>query len=212
MNDSLINIIDSLKLLTINPVKDTVYIVGLNSSKSFIDILPILIAAVALILSSVATFISKRALESNIKHQKLSVIPIITSYEDFTLRPNCEGVGLLLKNCGLGPALIKEFKLNWGKIEIKGQKDYPKIPLQDLFGAFEGGYFSKNSAFDKNSEKWIMRIPLNNLYLPNGAIDMDKVEKIEYEIKNNLRLEILYRSIYNEEEYEYIFKYPFIKT
>ena len=109
-------------------------------------------------------------------------------------------------------SLDKRVQAQLGKIENKGQKDYPKIPLQTLFGVFEGGYFSKNSAFDENSEKWIIRIPLNNLHLPNGAIGMDKVEKIEYKIKSNLRLEILYRSIYDEEEYEYIFNYPFVIT
>jgi len=76
-----------------------------------------------------------------------------------------------------------------------------------LYGAFEGGYFSKNSVFDKNEEKWILRIPLNNLYLPNGAIDMDRVNNIRAELINNFKLKILYRSFYDEEEYEYILKY-----
>lgn len=207
MNDSLINIIDSLKLLASNQVKDTVYVIGINSSKDFIDILPIIIVAIAVIVSSIATYISKKSLGSNIKHQKLSVVPALNYYEDFTLRPSCEGVSLLIKNSGLGPALIKEFKASWGKIEINSQDDFSKILKDKLYRAFEGGYFSKNSVFDKNEEKWILRIPLNNLYFPNGAIDMDKVDNIRTELKNNFRLEILYRSFYDEEEYEYILKY-----
>ena len=207
MNDSLINIIDSLKLLASNQVKDTVYVIGMNSNKDLIDILPIIIVAIAVIVSSIATYISKKSLDANIKHQKLSVVPALNYYEDFTLRPTCEGVGLLIKNAGLGPALIKEFKASWGKIEINSQDDFSKIPKDKLYGAFEGGYFSKNSVFDKNEEKWILRIPLNNLYLPNGAIDMDRVNNIRAELKNNFKLKILYRSFYDEEEYEYILKY-----
>lgn len=207
MNDSLINIIDSLKLLASNQIKDTVYVIGINSNKDFIDILPIIIVAIAVIVSSIATYISKKSLDANIKHQKLSVVPALNYYEDFTLRPSCEGVGLLIKNAGLGPALIKEFKASWGKIEINSQDDFSKIPKDKLYGAFEGGYFSKNSVFDKNEEKWILRIPLNNLYLPNGAIDMDRVNNIRTELNNNFTLEILYRSFYDEEEYEYILKY-----
>jgi len=207
MNDSLINIIDSLKLLASNQVKDTVYVIGMNSNKDLIDILPIIIVAIAVIVSSIATYISKKSLDANIKHQKLSVVPALNYYEDFTLRPTCEGVGLLIKNAGLGPALIKEFKASWGKIEINSQDDFSKIPKDKLYGAFEGGYFSKNSVFDKNEEKWILRIPLNNLYLPNGAIDMDRVNNIRAELKNNFKLKILYRSFYDEEEYEYTLEY-----
>ena len=207
MNDSLINLIDSLKLLTSDQVKDTIYVIGINSSKDFMDILPILIAALALVLSSIAIYLSKKTLDSNIKHQKLSVVPALTTYEDFTLRPNCEGIGLLIKNSGFGPALIKEFKAGWGKNEINSQDDFSKIPLDKLYGAFEGGYLSKNSVLDKSKEKWILRIPLNNLYLPDGSIDMDKVDNVQTELKNNFRLEIIYRSFYDEEEYEYILKY-----
>lgn len=208
MNDSLINIIDSLKLLASNQVRDTVYVIGVNSSKDFIDILPIIIVAIALIISSIATYISKKSSDSNIKHQKLSVVPALNYSEDFTLRPSCEGVGLLIKNSGLGPALIKEFKVSWGKIEINSQDDFSKIPKDKLYGVFAAVYMSKNSVLDKHEEIWILRIPLNNLYLSGGAIDTDKVDKIRTELKNNFTLKILYRSFYDEEEYEYILEYP----
>ena len=172
------------------------------------DILPIIIAAMALMLSSIATFISKKTLDSNIIHQKLSVIPALTYYEDFTLRPNCEGIGLVLINSGLGPALIKQFKVQWGTVEINNQEDYSKIPKELFYGAFEGSFYTEGSVIDKNKEKWIFRMPLNYLSLSNRTIDMDKVDKIRTELKNNFRLEIVYRSFYDEEAYEYIFKYP----
>jgi hypothetical protein len=208
MNDSLTNIIDSLKILSSNQIKDTVYIVVNNSSKNIVDILPIIIAALALILSSVAVYISKKALDTNIVHQKLSVIPALTYFEDFTLRPNCEGIGLVIINSGLGPALVKHFKILWGTTQINNQEEYSKIPKDLFYGAFEGSFYTKGSVIDKSKEKWLFRIPLNYLYLSNGAIDMDKVDKVRIALKNNLKVEIVYRSFYDEEEYEYIFKYP----
>ena len=153
-------------------------------------------------------YISKKSLDSNIKHQRLSVVPALNYYDDFTLRPDSEGVGIKIKNSGLGPALFKEVKISWGEIKINSPDDYEKIPKDNLYGAFEGGFYTKNYVFAKNKEVWIFRIPLNNITLADGAIDIDKVDKIKKELKDNFRLEILYRSLYDLKEFEYLFKYP----
>ncbi|MEW6196675.1 MAG: hypothetical protein AB1521_16125 [Bacteroidota bacterium] len=205
MNDSLIKIIDSLKYISETKNKDTLYVMSINSNKDFIDIFPIIIASIALVLSFIATYISKKNLDENKLHQRLSVIPALNYFVDFTLRPNCEGVGLLIKNVGLGPALIKEFILSWGDINIFSQDDFSKIPPQVFYGAFEGSYFTPNSIIDKSEVKWILRIPLNYLLLPDGAVDMEKVKNIEQKIKKNLRLKIIYRSFYDEKKFEFEF-------
>ena len=82
MNDSLINIIDSLKLVAANHNNDTLYVMSINSTKELIDILPIIIAAIALLLSFIAIYISSKSREDNRIHQRLSVIPALNYYED----------------------------------------------------------------------------------------------------------------------------------
>ena len=215
MNDSLITIIDSIKNVQSNQIKDTLHVLSINANKDFMDILPIIIACLALILSSVAAYISKKSLDANIRHNKLSVIPALNYYEDFSLRPNSVGVGLLVKNVGIGPALIKSFKLEWGDIQINSQEDFSKIPKHNLFGIFEGGFISNKGIINNSEKKWILRIPLNNLMnqeLSDNAIDTDKVDIIRKELQNNVRLEIIYRSFYDEEEYEFSLHYPSINT
>lgn len=204
---SLINIIDSLKVVAANQKQDTLYVLSISSNKDFIDILPIIIAAIALIISFFAAYISKRTLDQYKLHQRLSVVPALNYYEDFALRPNSEGVGFLIKNVGIGPALIKDFVLSWGDIKIYSQDDFSKIPKDIFYGAFEGGFYSSKSIIDKSESKWIIRVPLNYLLLPNGAVDMDKVNHIREKLKNKLSLKIIYRSFYDEEEYEFVLRY-----
>lgn len=207
MRDSLINVIDSLKVVATNQGKDTLYVLSISSTKDFIDILPLIIAALALLISCFAAYISKKTLDQNKLHQRLSVVPALNYFEDFALRPNCEGIGFLIKNVGIGPALIKDFILSWGDIKIYSQDDFSKIPNDIFFGAFEGGFYSPKSIIDKSEAKWIIRVPLNYLLLQNGAVDMDKVNRIREELKNKLSLKIIYRSFYDEEEYEFVLRY-----
>ncbi|MCW8806197.1 MAG: hypothetical protein OQK56_07040 [Ignavibacteriaceae bacterium] len=212
MNDSLLNFIDSLKTVVANQSKDTLYVVSINTTKDFIDILPIIIAAVALILSFIATYISVKSKEDNRIHQRLSVVPAINYYEDYSLSKGCDGVGLQIKNVGIGPALIKNFTLSWGDIKINSDIDFAKIPREKIYGALEGGYLTQSSVLDKKDKMWIIKIPLNYLLLPNGAVDMEKVKNVRKVIRENVKFQIVYRSFYDEEEYELVLNYPLIKT
>jgi len=208
MNDSLINIIDSLKLVAANHNNDTLYVMSINSTKELIDILPIIIAAIALLLSFIAIYISSKSREDNRIHQRLSVIPALNYYEDYSLSNDCDGVGLGIINVGIGPALIKKFKLSWGNIEINSDDDFAKIPKEKIYGALEGGFLTPNSVLDKKDELWIVKIPLNYLRTPNGAVDMNKIKNVQKEIRSNIKIEIVYRSFYDEEDYEFTLKYP----
>ena len=112
MADSLKIISDSISVISHHGLKDTLYIININSESEILKLLPIIIASIALIFTAYSIIISKLALTANIKHQKLSVRPLLTTNEEFSFR-NSEGIGIILKSCGLGPAIIKDFKMQW---------------------------------------------------------------------------------------------------
>lgn len=83
--------VDILKILSDNFVKysqhysrDTLYFAIVNSESEFVKILPVIIACIALLFSAYSIFISRRALMANIKHQKLSIQPLLAILEDFS--------------------------------------------------------------------------------------------------------------------------------
>jgi hypothetical protein len=156
--------IDSLAYISVSTqhlLKDTIYVINLNSESEFLKILPIMIAGIALLFTTYSIVISRRTLMSNIQHQKLSVQPLLNSFEDFTFRDN-EGIGIKLINCGLGPAIIQNFNLLWDGNEIN-EKNYNKIYDALLIHNIELGKYFKDGIIEKDAIKWIFRVPLTEL-------------------------------------------------
>lgn len=208
MVDSLKNISDSISVLTQHTVKDTIYVINLNNESEFVKILPILIATVALLFTAYSIFISRRALVANVQHQKLSIQPLLTTNEDFTFRDK-EGIGIKLISCGLGPAIIENFKLFWDGKEINEtniNSIYDVIHIHNI----ELGNFLKSGIIEKDAIKWILRIPSTELPLNrNNIIRANEILEI---VKKNLSYTIVYTSIYREQSFEYTLKYPFVNT
>lgn len=208
MVDSLKNISDSISVLTQHTLKDTIYVVNLNSESEFLKLLPIIITSIALVFTFYSILISRRALMANVLHQKLSIQPLLTTHEDFTFR-DVEGMGIKLISCGLGPAIIQDFKLLWNGNEINDSIRNTIYDFLDIHSV-ELGNFIKDSIIEKNGIKWIFRIPLTELPLNDEKII--KANDILEIIKKNLSYTIIYTSIYREQSFEYTLKYPFVKT
>jgi len=208
MVDSLKNISDSISVLTQYTVKDTIYVINLNSASEFFTILPILIAGIALLFTVFAILISWRALMANIQHQKLSIQPLLTTNEDFTFRDK-EGIGIKIISCGLGPAIIQNFKLLWNGNEINDSNINIIYDLLDIHKV-ELGSITKDGIFEKDALKWILRIPYTELPLNKDKII--KANEILEIVKKNLSYTIVYTSIYREQNFAYTLKYPFINT
>ena len=208
MIHSLKHISDSVSFVTQHSIKDTVYVININSESVFLNMLPIIIAAIALIFTAYSIFISRRALVANIQHQKLSIQPLLTTFEDFTFR-DPDGVGIKLISCGLGPAIIESFQLFWNGNRIDESSInsiYDSIHMHNI----ELGNFLKSGIIEKDTVKWILRIPSSEL--PKNRNNIIRAKEILEIIKKNLSYTIVFTSIYREQNLEYTLKYPFSST
>jgi hypothetical protein len=209
MISSFNNISNNLSCFSQNVMRDTVYVINLNQESEFIKLIPIILAFVAILFTAYSIFISKRALTANIKHQKLSVRPLLTSLEEFSLR-NSEGIGIIMKSCGLGPAIVKDFKMYWDNTEINFENAV--IVTEALKLKRIGiGNLTKDGIIEKDLEKWIICIPKDQLQylentIPNNAGKMLKI------IREKFSYTIIYTSIYGDEDSEITLKYPFHKV
>jgi hypothetical protein len=208
MIDSLKVIADSVSKLTQHTAKDTIYVINVNNESEFLKILPILITGLALIFTAYSIIISRRSLITNNQHQKLSVQPLLTIYEEFTLRDR-DGIGVQLKSCGLGPAIIQKYELLWNGNPINdtlinticGSLNIGKIEVDEVFG---------ERLIEKDNIKWILRIPLTEL--PQDDNNFIRSNEILEIVKRSLSIDIVYISIYRKKNSELSLRYPIVNT
>jgi len=139
------------------------------------------------------------------KHQILSVKPFLRIRQEFTLR-NDDGCGILLKNSGLGPAIIKKFRVIWGDYEIKNMNDYVKIPQTEFIHGFAGDYFNTDAIIEKESMKWIFQIPIIQFKSSDDVANKRYLEGVKSEIAKNLSIEIEYTSLYEDKKFHLNYK------
>jgi hypothetical protein len=204
MCHSLKIVIDSLNNLSMNASKDNLFIINpMDETEIFSPIN--IIAFSAFLVSVISIVISIMVFKSSQKFQILSVIPILTSFEDFSFRSK-EGIGIKLISCGLGPAIIDEFKLLWNNVELNKKT---RMTIINSLGIPDIEFYnvSKGSVIEKDSTKWMMRIP--SVVFPMTEENVIRSTKIREIIKKNLTYEIVFKSINTADCEKYGCKYPF---
>ncbi len=98
--------------------RDTIPVEIINNPKSFVECLAepsVIIALSAIVVSIVSLYFSVRfsrlTLEQTIKHNKLSVNPLLRFFVKNESKSN--KIFIELHNCGFGPAIIKSFTLEY---------------------------------------------------------------------------------------------------
>ncbi|TMP39886.1 hypothetical protein CWB98_01055 [Pseudoalteromonas rubra] len=107
---------------------------------------------------------------------------------------NCK---FILENNGLGPAVIKEFKLVASGNEISGFKESAYDEALGALGLDVGHVFYHPSEHEYISAG--KQIDLYELIIEQGE-DLAKEVAI---IRENLKFKIVYTSIYNDKDFEY---------
>jgi hypothetical protein len=194
-------IADSLSTVTNHTAIDTIYVSSNNTTT-----VPLIITAIAVLISAVSVYISYRALTANLKHQKLSVRPLLTSLEEFSLS-NPDGIGIILKSSGLGPAIVKEFKMKWNDTEIN-KKNYHIITGALGIKKIAFYNYEKNAIIEKDASFWILRIPYESI-TDDEDYKSIVAEGILDKVSKEFSFSIIYTSIYYDEDDELITRYHY---
>jgi hypothetical protein len=152
----------------------------INNEEIYIALVSILVAACALGTTIWQGYIMR-------KHNKLSVKPLLTTFDLQDLKGNIEWVEYRLENCGVGPAIIKNFSLFYDEKEVSrnNRKTY-----EDFFKDKTKGFlFSSNGSCVPNSI-----IPAGgSIVLVSFKYDKEKHD-VSFAEKINIVVE--YQSIY----------------
>ncbi len=150
------------------------------------------ITAIATILIAVAAFfITLWQIKSMHKHNRLSVMPIL-SYEIFYDKTDL-GFGIYLCNKGIGPAIIKSMRIFIDNIEIKTQqkKIWPEA-VQTLNINYP--YVQMFTCGDDVSISAGERLPLLTI---NDNISKEIADEFKKAL-DRINIELLYESIYKQ--------------
>lgn len=175
------------------------------SKQQIIEIIQIVVPSFSFLIALGALLISIRSYRLVQKHQILTVKPLIRFREKFTLREK-DGCGIMIRNAGLGPALIKKFTVNWEQLILNGMTDFSLIPRSEFIREFEGAWFSQNSIIEKESNKWIFRIPLNQFISSDSIGNKLQIDGVLIELRKKIHIEVEYSSLYENEIFKV--KYP----
>lgn len=175
---------------------DTVKVMVLDNPKTFIEYLKepnTLIALFAFIVSVAGLYISvrynRKTLEQTIKHNKLSVEPILAV--PFTLSHDEKNLKLEIVNSGFGPALVTKFHLVYEKETLNGfynliaKLDKP-LDYKILYYKFPASHYSV--PISSNSKICIFEFRYT---------DMDQYNKLKSILKKT-KYDIEYETMYGE--------------
>lgn len=130
----------------------------------------------------------------NHKHNKLSVRPLLATMEQHHTKENIGYVAFELINCGVGPAIIKNFALLFGDEEVSRNNrttydDFLKSKLEGFMDVYTGQYVPGGA----------MQVGEKHVLL---AFKYD-TEKHDIDVIHQLNLLVDYQSIYQDEVFTY---------
>ncbi len=130
----------------------------------------------------------------NHKHNKLSVRPLLATMEHHHVTDNIGYVAFELINCGVGPAIIKNFVLLFGDQEVsrnnrKTYDDFLKNKCEGYMDVYTGQYVPGGAM--QAGEKHLL---LSFKY---------DTEKQDVEFAHQLNLLVDYQRIYEDETFTY---------
>ncbi len=192
---------DTLTNVAHRTAKDTIYVLSNNSTTT-----PIIIASIAVLVSAISVIIAVLALRANIKHYKVTVQPILKMWGHFSTDLN-PGIGIELRSSGLGPALIKEFKLSWNKIEIDNDKKFTIISNALNISDINYTKFYEGDILHKDERSWILFIR-KELLPTESTILKGKIKEIFNLIQDNINIKIVYSSLYDKDSGLITEEYP----
>jgi hypothetical protein len=131
------------------------------------------------------------------RHNKLSVQPYLTTWVHRDEGPSHFILVVDLLNNGVGPALIKTFKVFVDGHEIKGQEDEPmQKALKLLFPQY---IYQSNQSFMSDGYMMSPKESRNLVTIKFTGSNLPKTEEIEH-AKNRVNISIRYESIYRESQ------------
>lgn len=128
------------------------------------------------------------------QHNRLSVRPMLTTMERYEIKNNLGYVSFELSNCGIGPAIIKNFVLLNGDEEVsrnnrKTYDDFLRSRAQELDNVYTGS-FVPGSALSVGDKHTLLSFVCD-------------VEKHDVSFIHRLNLIVDYQSIYQDEVFTY---------
>ncbi|OUR82696.1 hypothetical protein A9Q75_05245 [Colwellia psychrerythraea] len=155
-------------------------------ASDYIALASMLVAIVALVATLYQSHLSK-------EHNKLSVVPHLIVHR-YTVDESCK---FTLENNGLGPAIIKEFKLVASGKEISGFIETAYDEALNTLGLNVAHSFYHPSKLEHISPA--KKVDLYELLNENKE---DLATEVAV-ISENLKFKIVYTSIYRDKDYEY---------
>lgn len=147
---------------------------------------------IAMAIALLAIYLTMKQIEMSREHNRLSVRPHLT-FESCT--NNVEGLimGVMLKNNGIGPAIIKNYKLIWmNKTNVEGHVNINMFIKEQLKNVDDAvwGVLAPETPIAVNQEIWLFKIELDKKNKTNTA-HFSKFLK-------SLNIVIDYESIYGD--------------
>ncbi len=133
----------------------------------------------------------------NHKHNKLSVRPILTTSGSHNLNGNIGSISHILKNAGVGPAIIKNFIVFHGdeKVVENNNAEYEtfinQIASKNRYSDVSKGYLIPGASMPVNSEHLLFSFNYDTKK-PDGSFDYNKINIV-----------VDYQSIYQDDVFTY---------
>jgi len=165
--------------------------------KIFLNIDPLLLQQYTTIatvfIAVLALFLSIWHLSVQRKHNKLSVKPLLT-FEELTANTE-RGFGVFVRNDGIGPAIIKEFKIYVDNIQIiSDYKHLWKEAAKKL--SIDYNFVMFHTFEPKTSINTGLRLPVFTI---EQKVNKEQTALFKKSI-SRLNIEILYESIYGQKD------------